>query len=49
MKLLRVLQERIVPPVGGQLETPITARVIAATNHDLEPEIAAERHPRTPR
>ena len=40
-KLLRVLQERCVVPIGGYREVPVNVRVIAATNRNLEHEVAA--------
>jgi two-component system response regulator HydG len=42
-KLLRVLQERQLRPVGGNTTLPMRARVIAATNRDLEGEVEAKR------
>jgi two-component system response regulator HydG len=43
VKLLRVLQERALRPVGGDEEMPFTARVVCATNRDLETEIEEGR------
>jgi len=42
-KLLRVLQERTVRPVGGRDEIPVDVRVVVATNRDLESAIEEGR------
>jgi DNA-binding NtrC family response regulator len=43
VKLLRVLQERKLRPVGGDEEQPFEARIITATNKDLETEVEEKR------
>ena len=43
VKVLRALQERVVRPVGGSADVPFDARIIAATNRDLESEVVEKR------
>jgi two-component system nitrogen regulation response regulator NtrX len=42
-KLLRVLEDRQVTRLGGSRTIPVTARVVAATNRDLEREVEEGR------
>jgi len=43
VKLLRVLQERVIERVGDLTPRPVDIRVVAATNKDLDAEIAEGR------
>lgn len=42
-KLLRVLQERMVTPIGSQTEVPVDIRIIATSNRDMAEEVRANR------
>ena len=43
VKILRVLEDRRITPVGDAQQTPIDVRIIAATNKDVEGEVEAGR------
>jgi DNA-binding NtrC family response regulator len=43
IKLLRVLQQRTVTPLGSHAEVPVNIRIIAATNRNLEREVREGR------
>jgi len=42
-KLLRVIQERAVRPVGAVAELPVNVRILSATHKDLGAEVQAQR------
>ena len=39
-KLLRVIQEKVVTPLGSQTEAAVDVRILATSNRDMEAEIA---------
>ncbi len=39
VKLLRVLQEKVVRPIGSQKEVPVNVRILSATNFDLTEQV----------
>lgn len=43
VKLLRVLQEKEIGPIGSRSSIKINVRIIAATNRNLQKEVAEGR------
>ena len=43
VKLLRVIQEKKVRPVGGQTEVPVNVRILSATHKNLEELVRADQ------
>lgn len=43
VKLLRFLQEKVIQRVGGRKDIAVDARIVAATNRDIQTEIASGR------
>ncbi len=41
VKLLRVLQEKVIQPIGSNRDIPLDIRIIAATNSDLKAKVGA--------
>ncbi len=40
VKLLRILQDKVVEPIGSDLQVPVDVRIISATNRDLSELVA---------
>jgi Nif-specific regulatory protein len=43
VKILRVLQERVVERIGGRKEIPVDVRIVSATHQDLQQLVGADR------
>ncbi|EHO20788.1 hypothetical protein HMPREF9466_00815 [Fusobacterium necrophorum subsp. funduliforme 1_1_36S] len=47
VKMLRVLQDKKITPIGSHTEKQVNVRIIAATNRNLEQEVKKETLERT--